>query len=132
MTGSINKYTIEEKNKFFLQLLFIENSQIKDFFHYMKKDIKKLLIDSFGEKYVEDYIKHVLYTMFDFSKIEQIIHYNSSCKLYTVIRIKDKLFKVEYEYRSHEGLNTDNILNSLKEVTKKQKVIDYYEGVSES
>ena len=98
----------------------------------MREDVKKLLINSFGEKYVEDYIKNVLYTLFDFSKVEQITHSNSSCKLYRVIRIKDKLFKVDYEYRSPEGLNTDNLLSSLKEVSKKQKVIDYYEGVSES
>jgi hypothetical protein len=52
--------------------------------------------------------------------------------LYTVIRLKDKLFKVDYSYRSHEGLDTGDILNNLKEVNKKEKVITYYEGVQKS
>lgn len=125
-------YSVEENDSFFLELLFVNNDQVEDFFSCMKKDIRKLLIDSFGEKYVEEYIRYILYTMFDFSKVEQVKYSNSTCKLYSVIRIKDKLFKVDYEYRNHEFLNTDNLLSSLKEVSEKQKVIDYYEGVSES
>ena len=33
---------------------------------------------------------------------------------------------------SHEGLDTGDILNNLKEVNKKEKVIAYYEGVQKS
>ena len=123
---------IEANDLLFLETLFIENYPVQNFSVYMKEDVKKLLVDSFGKDYLDVYIHNVLYNTFCFSKVEQISHNNSSCDLYTVIRLKDKLFKVDYSYRSHEGLNTGDILNNLKEVNKKENVIAYYEGVQKS
>lgn len=94
----MNHDDIEANDLLFLETLFIENYPIQDFSVYMKEDVKKLLVDSFGKDYLEVYIRDVLYNKFGFSKVEQISNNNSSCDLYTVIRLKDKLFKVDYSY----------------------------------
>lgn len=122
---------IEGNDLLFLEVIFTENDPVYFLFHYMEEDIKNLLINTFGENYVFEYSKTLYNIVLIYSKIEQITHFDTSCNLYSVIQIKDKLFKVEYYYRSHEGLYTDSLLSSLKEVTKKQRVIDYYESVSQ-
>jgi hypothetical protein len=46
---------------------------------------------------------------------------------YGIFKLKGKIYKAEYSYYSHHGHDYDEILDTLKEVTPKEKLITVYE-----
>ncbi len=73
--SNMNRDDIEVNDLLFLETLFIENYPIQDFSLYMKEDVKKLLVDSFGKDYLEVYIRDILYNLKEVNKKEKVIAY---------------------------------------------------------
>lgn len=46
---------------------------------------------------------------------------------YGVFKLRGKIYKAEYSYYSYHGADYDDILNTLREVTPKEKTIIVYE-----